>query len=62
VIYRILRIAQLFRKTVPESISLVSERSIGYFETSVDCYTLKSDNMQMSERGVNLQVEKVLEI
>jgi len=47
---------------ISECRSIVSERSIGYFETRVDCETLKSNNRRWTSRGVNLQVEKVFEI
>jgi len=33
-----------YRPTVPESRRMVSERSIGNFETRVELRTLKSDN------------------
>jgi len=33
----------LYTKSVPVSRSMVSERSVGYFETRVDSGTLKSD-------------------
>jgi len=56
------RIAQLFKKTAPESRRMVSERSIDYFDTKVDCGTSKSNNTRWASKGVNLQVEKVVEI
>jgi len=42
--------------------SMASEQSISYFDTRVDCGTLTSDNNRWASRGVNLQVEKVVEI
>jgi len=41
---------------------MVSERSIGYFETRVDWPTPKSDNIRLMSRSVSLKVVKVVEI
>jgi len=40
---------------------MVSERSIGYFETRVDWWKLKSDNIKCTSRSVSLKVKKVVE-
>jgi len=41
---------------------MVSKRSISYFETRVDWWTLKSDNSRLTSRNVRLKVEKAVEI
>jgi len=41
---------------------MVSERTIGCFEKTVDYVTLMSDNSIRVSRGVNVQVEKVVEM